>query len=382
MALDSAEGTAEPPDPQTSRPLTAQVLATVIGVFCGTTLITVALSLITAPRMFTEAIAASDLIPTSVKPEILQIYTRTALSSMIVQVLAGLALWTTFAVVTARAIARTVETMRRAAQLVASGRFDFALRATQLGPEADHFAMTFNDMAARLNDVEATRRRLLSDLAHELRTPLATLDGYLEAFEDGYLEPDPETLRMMRDQTRRLNRLVADVSSVSRAEEHIDPLRLVPTDPAAMVETAAAAFAHQQEGPKVHVRIDPGLPPLYVDRERMAQVIGNVVNNAMRHGKSYVLLEAYNGRDNTVVIRVSDDGDGIPTDALPHLFERFFRADAARDRHRGGSGIGLSIAKAFVNAHGGSIEASSPGPGMGSTFTITLPVASAGQLTS
>lgn len=374
MSLDSSGGQSRS-DPELGRPLTAQVLASIIGVFCATTLITVALSLILAPRLFSARVEASTVIPEAAKAEARHIFALTSLSSAIVQVLAGLALWTMFGVVAARSIARTVETMRRAAQLVASGRFDFALRATQLGPEADHFAMTFNDMAARLNDVEATRRRLLSDLAHELRTPLATLDGYLEAFEDGYLEPDADTLSMMREQTKRLNRLVADVSSVSRAEEHIDPLRLVPTDPGAMVEAAAGAFAIQQTGPRVHVQVDPGLPALYVDRERMAQVIGNIVNNAMRHGKSYVLIEAYNGRDNTVVIRISDDGDGIPAEALPHLFERFYRADGARDRHRGGSGIGLSIAKAFVNAHGGTVEAASPGPGMGSAFTITLPVA-------
>ncbi len=362
------------PDPS-ARPLAQQVVVTIVGVFLISAVVTSALGFVVGPRMFRERVTESTVIPESVKGEVLYLFAVTALAQTAVSILTGLAVWTVFAVLTARSLARSVATMRRAAELVASGRFDFALHATQLGPEAEGFAQTFNDMAARLHEVETTRRRMLSDLAHELRTPIATLDGYLEAFEDGIAEPDAATLTMLRGQTRRLARLVQDVSAVSRAEEHVDPLVLASIWPGELIRWAVAGAqpAATARGLKLETRIAPGLAPVALDRERMGQVLTNLLDNAVRHAHSQVEVAADKVAGGGLRISVRDDGDGIPADSLPHVFERFFRLDRARDRESGGSGIGLAIAKALVGAHGGRITAESGGLGRGATFTIILP---------
>lgn len=361
-------------DPPT-RPLTRQVLVTIVGVFLISAVATSALGFVVGPRMFRDRVTGSTVIPESAKGEVLHLFAVTALAQTAVSILTGLAVWTVFAVLTARSLARSVATMRRAAELVASGRFDFALHATQLGPEAEGFAQTFNEMAARLHAVETTRRRMLSDLAHELRTPIATLDGYLEAFEDGMAEPDAATLHMLRGQTRRLARLVQDVSAVSRVEEHVDPLVLVPTVPGDLVRAAVAGVqpAATARGLALETRIAGGLTPLMLDRERMGQVLTNLLDNAVRHARTEIVVTVDQVPGDGLSIRVRDDGDGIPGESLPHVFERFYRLDSARDRESGGSGIGLAIAKALVGAHGGRLTAESRGPGQGATFTIILP---------
>ena len=358
------------------RSLTMEVVATIVGVFAITAVATAALGFVVAPRMFQDQVERSPTIPENVRSEVVRLFVTTSLTQTLVALLSGLAVWTVFAVLSARSVARSVATMQRAAELVAAGRYDFALHATQLGPEAEGFARTFNEMAARLNEVETTRRRMLSDLAHELRTPIATLDGYLEAFEDGMAEPDPDTLRMLRGQTRRLARLVRDVSAVSRAEENVQPLVLVATAPADLVETAVQGVqpSATAKGLEVVTLVSGKLPDVAVDRERMEQVLANLLDNAVRHAHSQVTVSAWREPGDGVSISVRDDGDGIPAESLPHVFERFYRADSARDRSRGGSGIGLTIAKAFVGAHGGRITAESAGARQGATFTITLPL--------
>jgi signal transduction histidine kinase len=372
FSLEQHEDAGVPESP--GRPLTVQVLVTIVSVFTISAVANAALGFAVGPRMFRERVAESTVIPESAKPEVLHLYALTTLAQTFVGILTGLAVWTVFAVLTARSLARSVATMHRAAELVAAGRYDFALHAAQLGPEAEGFARTFNGMAARLHEVEKTRRRMLSDLAHELRTPIATIDGYLEAFEDGLAEPDPVTLHMLRGQTRRLARLVKDVSAVSRVEEHAEPLALVPTAPAELVGAAVQGIeaAVAARDLSIETRIARGLPLVAVDRERMEQVLTNVLDNAVRHARSAITVAAERVGDGTR-IRVRDDGDGIPAESLPHVFERFYRADAARDRGSGGSGIGLAIAKAIVGAHGGWIMAESEGPGEGAAFTITLP---------
>lgn len=363
-----------PPAPRT-RPLTTQVLLTIVGVFAISAAATSALGFVVGPRMFRERLAESTVIPEEAKAEVVHLYALTALTQTFVGILTGLAVWTVFAVLTARSLARSVATMQRAAELVASGRFNFALHATQLGPEAEGFARTFNDMAAQLHEVETTRRRMLSDLAHELRTPIATLDGYLEALEDGMARPDPETLRMLRGQTRRLSRLVRDLSAVTRAEEHVDPLAVVPTALAELVASAVAGVQPKADarGLTLETKVAPGLPRVAVDPERMEQVLTNLLDNAVRHARERITVAAEPVAGNGLRLMVHDDGDGIPPESLPHVFERFYRLDTARDRSSGGSGIGLAIVKALVGAHGGRITAESPGVGQGATFTVILP---------
>ena len=297
--------------------------------------------------------------------------------SLTVALLAALAVAVAVSVFVTRRIARPVRSLAAAAGEVAAGRYDVRLPAPALGPEFDTLTASFAAMADRLAAVEATRRRLLADLAHEMRTPVATLDGYLTAFEDGVATLDPETAAMLRAQTRRLARLAEDVTAVSRAEEHQLDLHPVPTAPAALIEAAAAAVADRagERGVTLQTVVAPGLPLLTVDPDRIGQVLANLLDNALRHTPrgGRVRIGA-STTDGAVTLEVADTGGGIPAEHLPHVFERFYRVDAARDRAHGGAGIGLAIAKALVDAHGGQITAASDGPGTGTTFTITLPL--------
>ncbi|HZW45700.1 MAG TPA: ATP-binding protein, partial [Dermatophilaceae bacterium] len=236
----------------------------------------------------------------------------------------------------------------------------------------------FNQMASRLGSVEGTRRRLLADLGHEMRTPVATLEAGLEALEDGVATLDAPTAALLRAQTRRLTRLSDDISTVSQAEKGQVRLDRRPVQPRSVVTAAAdaAAEAYQTEGVRLVTEIATGLPELSLDPERMGQVLGNLLDNALRHtpaGGSVTISATTSRRSGGVALSVADTGEGIPADHLPHVFERFYRVDTARDRTHGGSGIGLAIAKALVEAHGGHLTVSSLGTGQGSTFRAVLP---------
>ena len=273
-------------------------------------------------------------------------------------------------------IGRSVAIVVDAASDVAAGHYTVRVPQPRLGGELDELAAAFNAMAGRLGAVEATRRHLLADLAHELRTPVATIDAYLEGFEDGVATLDADTAEVLRAQTRRLAMLAEDLGALARAEEGRLDLHRTPTPPDALVASATAAAADRYAAKGVHLdsQVPAGLPWVPVDRDRLAQVLGNLLDNALRHTPPGGGVTVSAGRDgHDVVLRVVDTGEGIPAEHLPHVFERFYRVDAARDRANGGSGIGLAIAKALVDAHGGRISAVSAGPGRGAAFTVRLP---------
>jgi signal transduction histidine kinase len=276
-----------------------------------------------------------------------------------------------------RRVQRSVAEVASAAAAVADGRYDSRVSPPQLGDDFDSLAQAFNQMASQLELVEATRRRLFGDLAHEIRTPVSVLEAYFEAVEDGVKTLDRETITMLRDQTRRLVRFSEDVAALVQAEE--SRASITPTSFAAgtLIETAviAAADRFAAGGVTLTSHVDDDLPALWADRQRLGQVFANLLDNALRHtprGGQVDIAAGTNG--DAITIAVTDDGEGIPAEHLPHVFERFYRADAARTREDGGAGIGLAIAKALVEAHQGHITASSRGPGTGATFTITLPV--------
>jgi two-component system sensor histidine kinase BaeS len=276
-----------------------------------------------------------------------------------------------------RRIGRSVGTIAAAASKVAGGHYDIRVPGPGLGPEFDALASAFNQMADRLGSVERTRRRLLADLGHEMRTPVATLEAYLEALEDGVATLDAETAELLRSQTRRLARLSQDISTVSRAEEGQVRLDRDHVHPELVVAAAvnAAAEAYEAKDVRLVSNIGGELPELSLDQERIGQVLGNLLDNALRHTPAggTVTVSAAMSQTSGVALSVADTGDGIPAEHLPHVFERFYRVDTARDRTHGGSGIGLAIAKALVEAHGGQLTVTSLGTGQGSTFLILLP---------
>ncbi len=276
-----------------------------------------------------------------------------------------------------RRLQRSVAEVASAATAVADGRYDIRVSPLRLGEDFANLTQAFNRMSERLESVEVTRRQLFGDLAHEIRTPVSVLQAYIEAVEDGVKTLDPETVSVLHDQAVRLVRFSEDFAALAQAEE--GPTAVAPQwlDLNRVIVSTVSAAADRYAAKDVGLTSDVanGLPEVWADPLRLAQVLGNLLDNALRHtpprGHVEVIAAAEAG---DLIITVADSGDGIPADHLPHVFERFYRADAARDRDHGGAGIGLAIAKALTEAHGGRVTASSRGPGLGSTFTITLPV--------
>jgi signal transduction histidine kinase len=270
-----------------------------------------------------------------------------------------------------------VERLLAASRRIASGQY--AERVPPgTGDELGALAEQFNIMAAELEATERRRIALIGDIAHELRTPLATIEGYTEGLLDGVVEPGTTTWALLHDEAGRLRRLVQNLQELSRAEARQLPLRLRPILPAALVEPALAALAPQFAEKQIEMTtaIPTGLPAVNADADRITQVLINLLGNALRYtpsgGTVHVSAEQM---DREVVFRVADNGSGIAAEHLPHLFERFYRVDKARSRALGGSGIGLAIAKALVEAHEGRISVESPAVGQGATFSFTLAVA-------
>lgn len=242
--------------------------------------------------------------------------------------------------------------------------------------ELGQLATAFNQMSNELARMTRQRRQLTADIAHDLRTPLTVLAGYLEAMEEETLAPTPERLATMRQEVSGLTRLVEDLRILSLAEAGTLPLRREPTDVGELLSQVRQAHAPQakKEGVDLHVDVPAELPQTHLDPERMRQVLGNLISNALRHtavGGSITLAAGQNGSDG-VVLRVRDTGTGIAPDDLPHIFDRFYRGDESRQEGQGESGLGLAIARSIVEMHGGTIAVESAA-GQGTTFRIRLP---------
>lgn len=244
--------------------------------------------------------------------------------------------------------------------------------------EVRELAHAFNTMIDAQQAGEKQRQQLVADIAHELRTPLSVLQGNLYATLEGLVQADSATVARLYDQTRLLSRLVNDLHELSQAEARTLRLDRQAIDVGAALADICDSFQPVAESKAVHLVLDvpPALPALHADSGRLQQVMHNLLANALRYtpagGQIAVGAKAMNG---SVEIRVADTGSGIAPEHLPHIFERFYRADPSRDRASGGSGLGLAIARAIVEAHGGTIRASSGGPGAGSEITICWPTA-------
>jgi signal transduction histidine kinase len=291
----------------------------------------------------------------------------------------GLAIAATGAIVvsvwTSRRLRRSLTDLGAAAARISDGDYD--LRVTDADSrELTTLADSFNTMAGRLAGVEATRRQLLTDLAHEVRTPLASMEICVESLEDGAIEPGPEAWQILNSQIDRISRLADDLAQVSAAEEGRLDVHLQSCDPNHLAGDAvrAARDGFERKGVSLQLRPPPAGLAVSADPERIGQVLANLLSNALRHTPDggHVEVEVSAAED-AVVFRVTDDGDGIAAEHLPRVFERFYRVDAARDRAHGGTGVGLAISRAIVRAHGGRLDAASAGPGHGSTFELRLP---------
>ena len=255
------------------------------------------------------------------------------------------------------------------------GRGDWSQRVTARGhDELAELSRTFNAMAESLGHQEALRRTLVTDVAHELRTPLTNLRCQIEAVEDGLLAPTPETLHSLREEVLHLSHLVEDLQTLSVAEAGRLALDRAPVGVRDLVEGAVERFAAQAAGRNVALRAEvPDLPAVLADPARIGQVLGNLLANALTHTpEGGTVVVGAGEKDGAVVISVVDSGPGIAAQHLPHVFERFYRADPSRARATGGAGLGLAIVRGIVEAHGGRVEAESP-PGGGAVLRFALP---------
>ncbi|MFJ6199458.1 sensor histidine kinase [Micromonospora sp. NPDC092111] len=239
---------------------------------------------------------------------------------------------------------------------------------------------SFNRMADSLQRGEERQRRLVADVAHELRTPLANLRGYLEALSDGVITPDQDLFASLHDEAMLQQRIVDDLQDLALAEAGKLAYHRVTVDLAELLETCGTAHHARAESAGVSLRVAAGPVAVYADPDRLRQVVGNLVTNAVRATAAGGSVRLVASRTETqAVVRVVDSGSGIPADALPHVFDRFWRADAARSRRTGGSGLGLAIARQIVTDHQGTITVASE-VGVGTTFTITLPRVDPGRV--
>lgn len=253
---------------------------------------------------------------------------------------------------------------------------DLAARADIGGvEEISTLGAAFNDMASSLQAEDQARKTLTTDVAHELRSPLANLRGYLEGIQDGVVDADEATIASLHEEATAMQTLVDDLQQLSLAETGRLHLHREHVDIGDLVERAVTAHRGAATGAGVHLTADttPGVVTA-VDPDRFRQILANLIGNAVRHtpGGGTVDVTAERG-DSTILIRVSDTGTGIAEHHLPHLFERFYRADESRNRATGGSGLGLAITQELVRAHDGEITVSSV-VGRGTVFTILLPI--------
>lgn len=271
-----------------------------------------------------------------------------------------------------RQVVTPLQRMGRASERIATGNYRERLDVSGPG-EVGSLAQSFNRMAGTLEAGEAQRTELIRNLAHEVRTPLTNLRGYLEGLQEGLFEADEETFEASRRQLARLERLLDDLSLLSRVESQQEQVTLerVALETICLASLQAVRPQYLHKGVDLHC--EPISPDLRVEADplRSEQVLTNLLGNALRHtpaGGEVVLWASEEG--DRVAMHVKDTGSGIPPHALPHVFKRFYRADSSRPSH-GGSGIGLTIAKYFVEAQGGQIFVEST-PGEGSHFWFTL----------
>ena len=276
-----------------------------------------------------------------------------------------------------QSILAPVQIMKNASRRIAEGHYDERVQSHG-ADELSQLAGSFNQMAEQLEQVENMRRRLIGDVAHELRTPLTAIKGSAEGLMDGVLPASAETYRQIHAESERLNRLVDDLQELSRVESRATQLDVHPVDSSALIKTVIKRMQYQFDEKRVTLNSSLSLEPIHflADEDRVIQILTNLIGNALQYTPEHGTVTVSIERDkNEARISVRDTGFGIPAEHLAHIFDRFYRVDKSRSRARGGSGIGLTIAKHLVEAHGGKIWAESAGENKGSVFIFTLPLA-------
>jgi signal transduction histidine kinase len=272
-----------------------------------------------------------------------------------------------------RRISKPILSTILATEQISQGDYKIRIHEKSKLTEVDNLIESVNQLATSLDKQESLKKQLTSDVAHELRTPLTTLRITIEAMMDGLLEPTPERLKSNYDEVLRITSIVRDLESLAIVEDGNLKLEKTEVDLVDLAKLGIEKLEHQIKDKEMRVSIKGSSSKVMVDSARMTQVIINLLTNAIKYTqpKGTIRFE-FSETDQEVIMDVVDNGSGIPQDELPYIFERFYRADKSRNRLTGGSGIGLTIVKSIVQAHGGDIEVQSELE-KGSTFTVILP---------
>jgi two-component system sensor histidine kinase BaeS len=299
-------------------------------------------------------------------------YLASVNQSLLVAALGGALIALLLGILLARSFTHPLRDLTTATHAMAQGNLEQQV-PVRSADELGELVQAFNQMSADLARANQSRHQMTADIAHDLRNPLTVIGGYLESLQDGILKPTPERFRTMQAEVQHLQRLVNDLRTLSLADAGELTLRRQPVAPSELLARVATVYLHQAEQQKINlkVEVEPALPEISLDPERMEQVLGNLVSNALRYTPEggEIRLSAKQVEGN-LVAGVTDNGSGISPEILPHIFERSYRGDSSRSGNE--SGLGLAIAKSIVELHGGSLQVESK-LGEGSQFIIEIP---------
>jgi two-component system, OmpR family, sensor histidine kinase BaeS len=273
----------------------------------------------------------------------------------------------------AKRLSTPISRVIASARQIAKGYFDDRITDKSSTREIEQLTTTINDLADTLEKQEVLRKRLSADVAHELRTPLATLQSHLEAMIDGIWKPDADRLKGCHEEIMRINRMVGDMEKLARYESENLILNKTDFDISELVANIVKNFETDFVGKGIGISFNYSEEKINADKDKISQVIINLMSNALKYTPQGGSVEInIKGSETDTEIQIQDTGMGIPPEDLPHIFERFYRADKSRNRMTGGSGIGLAIVKAIIEAHKGSVTVKSE-LNKGTGFTVLLP---------
>jgi len=283
-----------------------------------------------------------------------------------------------------RQIILPVRALRKGAHQISEGNLGYRVQSSSKD-ELGELAQSFNSMASSIDKMEQSRRRMTADIAHELRTPLTVIEGTVDAILDGVYTPDKEHFLSIKEQTALLTRLINDLRDISLAESGQLKLELAPINMVDLIrrKLSQVEMKAKDKGVQLHLDILGQIPEIKVDAARIEQVIINLLANAIRHtpsGGKIVVSISLEGNPSIshldkpgLLISITDTGEGITSEHLPYVFDRFYRVEGSRLKNAGETGLGLAIVKQMVEAHDGKVWATSE-PGKGSTFSFALPL--------
>lgn len=329
-----------------------------------------------APSIFHKHLEEAGITSEEAHTHVTEAFTASFNLALIISALTSLVLSGFIAWAFMRRIVKPMERVTLFAETLAAGDSVVQPNFDRSSSELDRLATALAGMSADLELSKENQERMLSDLAHELRTPIATVGAIVDGIEDGVVHGDAHSWKTIRDQLEKLNRLSHDVRDVSQNLDQSLSKVIHPVDPTSIVASAFAAWRPIFESQEVRLtfQVAGHVPMLNVDAQRIGQVLSNLLENALRHtsrGDEVTLV--VNAGKNSVHFIVQDNGEGMEAHQLPHIFDRLYRGDSARTSGDSGSGLGLTIARSIAQGHGGTLTASSEGRQLGSTFTLSLP---------